>query len=175
MKGRWGQTLGVWLLATIITLILFSVGWIPQVVVGALEAMGGNVMGTAGLVLAGGVAGVAQVFSPAVTYTAITFQYYNLIEQKEQVSLQEEVSRVEQSAQTDTAQTDTAQTDTAQTDTAQTDTAPSETDGTPAASPAAGATLAEDGSEAEDGDDEAVSSSDSNSTDDRRWQDGDRE
>ena len=108
MKGRWGQTLGVWLLATIITMILFSVGWIPSVVMGVLQATGANVAGTAGLVLAGGVAGVAQVFSPAVTHTAITFQYYNLVEQKEQVSLQEEVGRVEQSAQPDTAEAHTS-------------------------------------------------------------------
>lgn len=103
MKGRWGQTLGVWFLATVITMVLFSVGWIPSVVMGMLKATGSNVAGTAGMVLVGAVAGVAQVFSPAVTYTAITFQYYNLVEQKEQVSLQEEVGRVEQSANADTA------------------------------------------------------------------------
>jgi hypothetical protein len=109
MKGRWGQTLGVWLLATVITLILFSVGWIPQFVLGALEATGGNAAGSTSRLLAGGVAGVAQVFSPAVTYTAITFQYYNLVEQKEQVSLQEEVDRMEQSASGDTAASESPQ------------------------------------------------------------------
>lgn len=95
MTGRWGQTLGVWVLATVITTILFSVGWIPTVVVEVLTAFWGDGGETAGLVLAGGVAGVANALAPTVTYTAMTFQYYNLIEQKEQVSLHDEVERME--------------------------------------------------------------------------------
>ena len=98
VKGRWGQTLGVWLLATVISFVLFSVGWIPRVLVSILESTGTNVAGTAGLVLAGGVSGVANTLAPAVTYTAITIQYYNLVEQKEQVSLEEEIGRLEQEA-----------------------------------------------------------------------------
>lgn len=96
MRGRWGQTLGVWLLATVITTVLFSVGWIPSVAVDVLSAVWGDVAGTVGLVLAGGVAGVANALAPTVTYTAMTLQYYNLIEQKEQVSLNEEVGRIEE-------------------------------------------------------------------------------
>lgn len=99
VKGRWGQTLGVWLLASIITMVLFSVGWIPRFLVSFLKAMGSNPTGATGLVLAGGVAGVANTLAPAVTYTAITLQYYNLIEQKEQVSLEAEVGRMEQEAE----------------------------------------------------------------------------
>ena len=98
VKGRWGQTLGVWLLATIITMVLFSVGWLPRLVMNFLTAMGSTPTDTTGLVLAGSVAGVANTLAPAVTYTAITFQYYNLIEQKEQVSLEEDVGRIEQEA-----------------------------------------------------------------------------
>jgi hypothetical protein len=96
VKGHWGQTLGVWLLASIITMVLFSVGWIPRLLVSFLKATGSNPTGPTGLVLAGGVAGVANTLAPAVTYTAITLQYYNLVEQKEQVSLEEEVGRMEQ-------------------------------------------------------------------------------
>lgn len=103
VKGRWGQTLGVWLLATIITMVLFSVGWLPRFLLNLLATVGSNPSGTAGLVLAGSVAGVANTLAPAVTYTAITLQYYNLIEQKEQVSLQEEVGRMEQEAAHSTA------------------------------------------------------------------------
>ena len=98
VKGRWGQTLGVWMLATIITFVLFSVGWIPRALLSILEATGTNVTGSAGLVLAGGVSGIANTLAPAVTYTAITLQYYNLVEQKEQVSLEEEIGRLEQEA-----------------------------------------------------------------------------
>jgi hypothetical protein len=98
IKGRWGQTLGVWLLATIITMVLFSVGWMPRFVLNFLRGLGSNPTGTTGLILSGGIAGVANTLAPAVTYTAITLQYYNLVEQKEQVSLEQEVGRMEQEA-----------------------------------------------------------------------------
>ena len=151
VKGRWGQTLGVWLLATVISFVLFSVGWIPRVLVSILESTGTNVAGTAGLVLAGGVSGVANTLAPAVTYTAITIQYYNLVEQKEQVSLEEEIGRLEQEAApaADTSSDATAPPDPA-----------AERDGAPKTQESASEEAADEGEP----------------DDDRRWQDdGSRE
>lgn len=94
VKGRWGQTLGVWFLASLIGAIIFSVGRLSAFVVGALKAMGSA--GSASLLVAGIFGGVANTLTPAITYTAMTFQYYNLIEQKEQVSLEAEVQRIDE-------------------------------------------------------------------------------
>lgn len=96
VRGRWGQTFGVLFLAFVISMIIFSVGWIPQVIVGVLEGTGVGSAGLIGSVIAGIIGGVANALSSAVSYTALTFQYYNLVEQSEQVSLAEEVERLEQ-------------------------------------------------------------------------------
>jgi hypothetical protein len=150
MKGRWGQTVGVWLLASMINGILFSIGWIPKVVMTVLVAGGATVTGTVGLVLAGTIAGVASTLAPAIVNTATTLQYYNLVEQKEQVSLNEDVGRMEQAMGSATADANTAE-----------------------AGTAGGPSAAKD----ESGSGEAVvesesSSSESDPTDDRRWQGG---
>ena len=95
IKEKWGQTLGVWILAAVITAILSSVGRMPATILGFFQAMGGNSTGTGALLFAGAIAGVTNTLAPAVSYTAITFQYYNLLEQKEHVSLEEEVDRLD--------------------------------------------------------------------------------
>lgn len=96
VRGRWGQTIGVLLLALVISMIIFSVGWIPQFLLGALQGVGVDPSGPVGPLIAGLVGGVANTLSSAVTYTALTLQYYNLVEQEDQVSLEEEVERLEQ-------------------------------------------------------------------------------
>jgi hypothetical protein len=95
VRGQWGQTFGVWLLASVISFILFSVGWVSQAIVGIVQGAGISVSGTVLPLVGGLVGGVASTLAPAVIYTAYTFQYYNLVEQKEQVSLEEEVAAME--------------------------------------------------------------------------------
>lgn len=98
VHGRAGQTLGVLLLAGVVSVVVFSAGWIPQFLLGVLQGVGVGTAGPVGPVLVGLVAGVANVFSSAIHHTALTFQYYNLVEQQEQVSPEQEIEEVEQNA-----------------------------------------------------------------------------
>lgn len=99
--GHWGQTTGVLLLAVVIGIIVFSVGWIPKFVLQALKGMGVSYVETVGPIVAGVCSGTARAFSSAILYIALTLQYYNLVERHEQVSLAGEVEQMEEHASSD--------------------------------------------------------------------------
>lgn len=63
-----------------------------------LQGAGIGTAGPVGPVLIGLVASIASVFSSAIPHTALAFQYYNLVEQQEQVSPERAIEEMERNA-----------------------------------------------------------------------------